>query len=62
MLHDYYYSFFPTPDKENIMKQQVLLADCIDGFSPDVTDDMEYAEFIDWYNTAVDIYGDEEDA
>lgn len=63
MLRDYYERLFPIPDRKSIMRQQIVLSKYIQGFSPDVTDDMEYKEFIEWYNEASDFYEElDEDA
>jgi hypothetical protein len=53
---------FPTPDRDTIMKQQIIVANSINGYDPDSTDSMEYRDFLDWYNKMTDLYEDEDDA
>ena len=62
MLCNFYRRMFPTPDRDTIMKQQIIVANSINGYDPDSTDSMEYRDFLDWYNKMTDLYEDEDDA
>lgn len=60
MVKQYYQLLFPTRDRKKIMRNQIYLSNTVDGFSPVVTDDMEYLEFYEWRLEVEDMFESED--